>query len=48
VLRVDYTCAGVIAQESELGAAKVGSFEQTLFSFSITISVIIWIFGGQN
>lgn len=35
-------------QESEVGAAKEGSFEQTLFSFFIPISVIIWIFGGRN
>lgn len=35
-------------KESEVEAAKVARFEQTLFSFFIPISVIIWIFGGRN
>lgn len=35
---------GLHTQETEVEAAKEGCFEQTLFSFSILISVIIWIF----
>lgn len=39
---------GLHKQVWEVEAAKEGSFEQTLFSFFIPISVIMWIFGGQN
>lgn len=39
---------GLHTQVWEVEAAKVARFEQTLFSFFIPISVIIWIFGGRN
>lgn len=35
---------GLYTQVWEVEAEKGGSFEQTLFSFFILISVIIWIF----
>lgn len=44
----DYTCGGYVLQGMEVRAAKMDGFEQTLFSFFIPISVIIWIFGGRN
>jgi hypothetical protein len=39
---------GLHTQVWEVEAAKGESFEQTLFSFSITISVIMWTFEGRN